>query len=287
VAHSREAWSADGRSRAALTAFFVLACAISWTAWAPLWAPRLGIPGLPVWRYQHELGAWGPASAAFVVSAFEQGRHGPLGLLRRAGAWRGEGRLAWAALALGAPYGILATAVLAAALFEGHAPDWAGFGRSTAFAEFPALAVLAFNVMSFGLGEEVGWRGFALARLQRHHTAWRATLYLTAGWALWHLPLFLYRPGYLQMGLAGAAGWLFSLLTGAVLLTWLYNESRGSIFVVALFHASVDVAFTSPVGGPAVAVVVGVLVTLWGMAVLLLAGPRCLSRTGSFVEPLR
>lgn len=90
------------------------------------------------------------------------------------------------------------------------------------------------------------------------------------------------------LGTAAAAGfrrgsWFFSLLTGAVLLTWLYNESRGSILVVALFHATVAVAFTSDVTSPFVVTATGALITLSGLAVLMIVGPRNLARTGKVV----
>ena len=160
----------------------------------------------------------------------------------------------------------------------------AGFGISREFPQFSALGFLVYNVVSFGYGEETGWRGFALPRLQARHGALASTLLLTAGWALWHLPLFLYRPGYLTMGIGGIAGWLFSLLTGAVLLTWLYNESRGSILVVAIFHATVDIAFQSDLSSPFVVNVAGAVVTIFGIAVVAVAGPRHLSRRGMVVR---
>ncbi len=159
----------------------------------------------------------------------------------------------------------------------------AGIGRSRELPQLPALGFLAYNVVSFGYGEEAGWRGFALPRLQARHSALTASMLLTVGWALWHVPLFLYRPGYTGMGAAGIAGWLFSLATGAVLLTWLYNGSRGSILVVALFHAAVDVAFTSDVSSPLVVNAAGALITLCGLAVLVATGWRTLSRRGEMV----
>jgi membrane protease YdiL (CAAX protease family) len=160
----------------------------------------------------------------------------------------------------------------------------AGFGNSREFAQFSALGFLAYNIVSFGFGEEVGWRGFALPRLQTRHSALTASLWLTVGWALWHLPLFFYRPGYTGMGAAGIAGRFFSLLTGAILLTWLYNQSQGSILVVAIFHATVDVAFTSGIASPTVVNLAGALITLWGVVVLIVAGPRYLSRQGKMVS---
>ena len=76
------------------------------------------------------------------------------------------------------------------------------------------------------------------------------------------------------MGVLGVIGWLFSLLTGSILLTWLYNESRGSLLVVALFHAGVDVAFTSAASSPVAVNTAGALITLWGIAVVVTAGPH-------------
>ena len=265
-----------------LATFFALAYGISWALWAPLWLPALGVHGLPVIPYHHALGALGPITAAFLVSAMETGLAGPADLLRRMGLWRG--RLVWVAVALLAPYVLLALAVVAAFLFDGESVSLAGFGRSREFSQFSALGFLVYNIVSFGFGEEVGWRGFALPRLQARHSALVASLLLTCGWALWHLPLFFYRPGYTSMDAAGVAGWFFSLLTGAVLLTWLYNESRGSILVVALFHATVDVAFTSDISSPFVVNIAGALITCWGIIVLIAASPRYLARRGKMVR---
>lgn len=270
------------RLRHPLAIFFALAYGISWLIWAPLWLPAFGVHGLPVLPFHHALGALGPIAAAFLVSAMETGLAGPGDLLRRMGLWRG--RFVWVAVALLAPYALLALAVVGASVWGGQSVSLAGFGSSREFPQFSALAFLAYNIVSFGYGEEVGWRGFAFPRLQARHSALVASLLLTLGSALWHLPLFLYRPGYTSMDAAGVAGWFFSLLTGAVLLTWLYNESRGSILVVALFHAAVDVAFTSGISSPTMVNAAGALITFWGIVVLVAAGPRYLSRQGKMIR---
>lgn len=269
-------------ARHPLAAFFALAYGISWFLWAPLWLPALGIEGLPtVPTFHHALGAYGPIAAAFLVSARHTGPAGPRALAVGMLLWRG--RLVWIAVALLAPFALLAIAVGAAAALGGGGVSLEGLGRSSEFPGLSALGFLAYNLLTFGYGEEVGWRGFALPRLQMRHSALAATLLLTVGWAGWHVPLFLYRPGYADMGAAGIAGWLLSLLTGAVLLTWLYNESRGSLLVVALFHATVDVAFTSDLSSELVVNAAGALITLWGVAVLVVAGPRTLCRGGEVV----
>jgi uncharacterized protein len=282
VSHSRspilDAPGADshaGPGPRAIAVFFALACAISWTLWAPLWLPALGVTRLPILPYHHALGALGPVTAAFLHTAFESGWPGVRDLLRRMGSWRG--RVPWVLVALLAPFALVALAVLAVRV-SGEPATFDGVGVSREFPALSPLGFLLYNVVSFGCGEETGWRGYALPRLQARRSALHATLLLTVGWALWHLPLFLYRPGYTSMGPAGAAGWLLSLLTGAVLLTWLYNASRGSVLVVALFHATIDVAFTSDIASPLVVNATGALVTACGLAVLLVAGPRDLAR---------
>ena len=272
------------RIRHPLAGYFVLAYGISWMLWAPLWLPALGVEGLTVIPFHHALGALGPITAAMLMSAAESGVGGPRDLLRRMGRWRGH--LLWVTVALLAPFVLLGVALAAASLAGGGPASLAGLGSSGEFPQFGPLAFLVYNVLTFGFGEEVGWRGFALPRLQARHSALGATLLLTVGWAVWHVPLFLYRPGYAGMGAAAIAGWFLSLLTGAVLLTWLYNESEGSLLVVALFHATVDVAFTSDISSTLVVNIAGALITGWGILVLIVAGPRFLSRRGKVVSDL-
>ena len=266
---------AQAIQRCPLIAFFGLAYAISWVLWAPLWLSALGVAGLPVLPFHHALGSVGPVAAAFVVSYQTAGRDGPRALLAALGAWRG--RMKWIGLAVLGPALVLAAAVVVGAWIEGTSVSWEGVGVSKEFPAFSMLGFFVYNVVTFGVGEETGWRGFALPRLQSRHSALVATALLTVGWAAWHLPLFLYRPGYTSMGPGGIAGWLASLFTGAVLLTWLFNASQGSLLVVALFHAAIDVVFTSDVASPVTVTVAGALVTVWGLAVLGLAGPRTLA----------
>lgn len=68
------------------------------------------------------------------------------------------------------------------------------------------------------------------------------------------------------MGVGGIAGWFSSMITGSVLMTWLFNSSRGSLLAVALFHGVLDVVMTSPVTGPLPSVM-GALITIAGIAI--------------------
>ncbi len=141
-----------------------------------------------------------------------------------------------------------------------------------------ALGVfIMYNILSFGYGEETGWRGFLLPRLQSNYNALWASIILTIIWAGWHIPLFMYRPGYTSMELASSIGWLFSLVTGSILLTWLYNSTRGSIFIVSVFHATIDVAFTCQAAQGQIISYTGMLITFWAIIVLFVQKPKDLS----------
>lgn len=104
------------------------------------------------------------------------------------------------------------------------------------------LLALAFFVFWFGpLPEEIGWRGFALDRLQGGHGALRASLLLGSVWAVWHLPLF-FVPGTFQaeLGAGSLRFWIFmaTLLPLSVLMTWIYNHTGRSTLSAVLVHFS-------------------------------------------------
>ena len=82
--------------------------------------------------------------------------------------------------------------------------------------------------------EEVGWRGFALPRLQSRYNALIATLIVGLLWGLWHLPLFWWVEN--PMSAYPFMPWLISVVAEAVIYTCLYNGSGGSLLIVSLYH---------------------------------------------------
>ena len=195
-----------------------------------------------------------------------------------------KNRIGWLTLALLAPIALLALAIVLNQWLGSGAANLSQIGVSRDHPGWPVYGFFLYELFTFGIGEEVGWRGFALPRLQSRHSALTATAILTLIWAGWHAPLFLYRPGYVEMGAAGILGWVLSLFTGAILLTWLYNETRGSLLVVSVFHATIDVAFTAGIDSAFAMNALGAMVTLWGLAVLVFAGPRFLARAGKRIQ---
>jgi membrane protease YdiL (CAAX protease family) len=132
---------------------------------------------------------------------------------------------------------------------------------------------LLVHILTFGVGEETGWRGFALPRLQSNHTAIQATHLLALGWGLWHLPTFFENPSFMEMGPVEILGWSAGLWMGAVFLTWLFNSSGGSLIVVVLWHGLFN-QFAASEASPAVAAVITMGVILLAVAALRLAGPN-------------
>jgi membrane protease YdiL (CAAX protease family) len=258
----------------ALAAFFLLAYAISWLLWSPLWLPFFGVKANAFLPYQHGFGGLGPMIAAFATTAIF-GKKGDLRAL-----WQSLFRwqpLVWTLAAILLPFIFALLAGVIARFSDGVFPDFWKMGTSSEFPELGIAAFVFYNVFFFGYGEEVGWRGFALPRLQEKHSALAATLILSVFWAGWHLPLFAYRPGYASMDIVGVAGWFFSIVAGGVLFTWLFNGSRGSLLACALFHGLTDVVFLADYGNENMMQHIGMLITLWGVAVLLIWGWRNLA----------
>jgi membrane protease YdiL (CAAX protease family) len=91
-------------------------------------------------------------------------------------------------------------------------------------------------------GEEAGWRGFALPRMQAHLSPLVASLVIALFWVPWHV--FLWRAE--GQAVQSLSFWLFSYLMhipASVIICWLYNRSRGSILVAGVAHAAANTAF--------------------------------------------
>jgi uncharacterized protein len=250
-----------------LLSFFVTSYLISWLIWLPLYLPAFGIRTLPVLPYHHAFGALGPLLAGIIFAVKENGERGFTGMINSM--FNPKGKLVCLIIAILGPFLIVLIAIFANSFMSSSPVNFGGIGVSKEFPEFSFFSFFIYNLVSFGMGEETGWRGYALPALQKKFNPFWASLILAIGWALWHWPLFLYRPGYTEMGLSGIAGWFMSLVTGSILLTWMYNRSK-SILVCAFFHATIDIVFTSDIASPDVMNIVGAIVTIWGLLTLLI-----------------
>jgi uncharacterized protein len=203
-------------ARNQLSAFFVLAFLFSWYPWIIAIARSKTSGPNPL----------GPLLAAVVVSGIVDGWPGIPDLLSRV--LRIRVGLPWYALIFGLPFAFCAIAMAIMAFGQP-----VSLPAAAAWRELPDRFIFIF--LFIGLGEEPGWRGFALPRLQKKYTPFMASLILAPIWALWHLPL---------MGNEFPApvipAFLISLVGGTLIQTWLFNRTRGSVFAQMLFHATVN-----------------------------------------------
>jgi len=252
-----------------VTAFVALAFSFSWAAWVPQLAAVQGWVQVTPWSGLHLLGGLGPAAAALVVIHCTEGLPGLRRLGHRLVAWRGRGR-AWAFALLVPPALLLVAAPLSAwAAGSGWAGlDWSAFGSSTEFAALPLLVWWVVNLAFYGVGEELGWRGFLQPRLEGRHSVVVAAGLVSLPWAAWHLPLFGITPSYRAMPLVGFVGFAASIWVASWIFAWLSHLGRGSLLVVAVFHAWFDIVTTSPLGPEALPTLMGVAVTILGLVVL-------------------
>ncbi|MDP2957206.1 MAG: type II CAAX endopeptidase family protein [Longimicrobiales bacterium] len=216
--------------------FFSLTFALTWTSWiaAVLVVREAGSGGAlrsAVTTLLVVLGIVAPAIVALGLTARSDGREGLSALLRRLVEWRVPAR--WYVFAVGYMVAVKLTAAVAYRIVGG---TWPLFGSETWYL---MLAATGFSTVIGGqAGEELGWRGYALPRLEALWGLGPASLVLGIIWAAWHLPLF-YMPG------ADTYGQSFPLylvqVTGlSVAIGWLYGNTGRSLLLVMLMHAGLN-----------------------------------------------
>jgi membrane protease YdiL (CAAX protease family) len=202
-----------------LAAYFILAYALAWML-IPLVVSVSVVFGL--------LALFGPAIAAISVTWVVEGRSGVRQLLQRV--MPGRTRLSWIAVAIGLPIFPIAIVVILNAILLGNP-------ITIVPTEAP---ILTFILGLLVVGEEIGWRGFALPRLQMRFNSLTASLILGGLWAAWHLPNS-YIPG-LEYYLTAFPAFLAYVVSMTVLFTWLSNHTHGSLWIAWLFHAAINVS---------------------------------------------
>jgi uncharacterized protein len=199
-----------------------------------LWLPFLAIgltgvqllPGLPL----SALGAVCPAAAALILCARRGGPGAAHALLARAGDWGRVRPRAWFVGIVLAMPAALALSYLIMRLIGAPLPE-----LSVRF-ELAPLMLAAFLVTA--LGEELGWTGYLLEPLQQRLGPLRASLFIGAVWAAWHVLPYLQA----HRSWTWIAWQCFGAVALRVILVWLYSHAGPSVFAAALFHAMVNVS---------------------------------------------
>jgi membrane protease YdiL (CAAX protease family) len=220
-----------------VVAYFVLAYLISWGLWIPILVSLPSNPANqtflqsvpPVVILLVFLGQWSPAISAVVILAITRGKPGLKELLRRLLRWRVPVGwwlvvlLGWAALNL--------LPALVYAQLKGQPLSL----NLSAWSMILTLPLGSAVLLAYYANEELGWRGFALPRLQEKHTALFSSVVIGIGWGCWHLPMFLW---YVK-GISPSMpfyNFLIEITSVSILMTWIFNHTRGSVLVAMVFH---------------------------------------------------
>jgi membrane protease YdiL (CAAX protease family) len=253
--------------RRPLVAFFGLAyaiCALAFFSYVAF--PKL--PFAPLWL----VGIFSPTVSAVVVAALIGGAREIKRLLAGFTRWRIGWRwyVAVSLLVLGP------LAIVGVYIGMGNPPRGVASGMSV----WSLLGALAYTLIAGPLAEEAGWRGFALPRLQERYSALRASVILGVLWFGWHVPQY-FVPGTTMIPFPIFLPICIAL---AVLFTWFYNNTGGSLVATVLAHFwfNFDGAWLAGRLGLAPAILVniagGVAIGLMVVVVVMVAGAQTLSR---------
>ena len=241
------------RESCALLLFIALAYGMVWLLygiWEYFDIPFSMDPRQPGGRF-YLLGAAIPSIAALVTVFVTGGQEGLRLLLQRSFRWRFHPGW-YAAAVLTPPVVTLGAAIAAVYCLGAHMPaQW--------FSPVFGAGFLLFFLIHDGLGEEIGWRGFALPFLQERLGSLGGNIAVGFIWALWHFPLFL-MPGSFQYG-DSILLYVWLLTCWSVVMGLFVHRAGGSVLVAILFHETANfIAFTVHYPGS------GYFFLLWGVA---------------------
>lgn len=257
------------RSTRAILAFFAFNFGWTWSLWgiSALLKPQAETLSTVLFLAS----AFGPGLAAIAVMLIFEGRAGLCRWLRQCLRWRIGWR--WWALAFFAPPLIMLAALALHGALGGVIP-------ASAVADHVLIAIAKFPlVLIFGgpLGEEFGWRGYALPALSARMGWRRASLIIGAAWALWHLPL-LFMVGTAQADLPIML-FVASTIGLSVVMARLSVNTSFSVLPAILLHSVINwwsmAVPIMPAGGDSQAYsLVAVIAILFALVALLKPGPK-------------
>jgi membrane protease YdiL (CAAX protease family) len=188
------------------------------------------------------LGLVGPGAAGIGFVYFVYGEEGRADFWNRIREVRRIG-LRWFFVILLVPIVVTVVAAIADLLLGGPGVAWGDGVREIGITPLAILPALFFATLP-PLLEELGWRGYALDRLQMDWSATGASVILGVVWAVWHLPLFFVDGSFQHdvVGFATMGFWLFMIGTVAlsVIISWVYNNTSRSIIGAIVLHGWVN-----------------------------------------------
>jgi membrane protease YdiL (CAAX protease family) len=216
-----------------ISIFFILAFVLSWYPWyAGIAADVLII---------------GPSLAAFIVVLIVSGKRGFINLLRPF--IRSRAGLLWWGIAVFGMAGIFLIGLGAHLVLGGEAPPFIMIREELNL--IPLYLMVVLMPWNGPVGEEFGWRGFALPKLQSTYGPLVASLVIGVIWGIWHLPTFFAPLGVLSalttaLGIGFILPYTITTIASSIFMTWLYNKTQKSALIAGVvWHASTD--FWAPI----------------------------------------
>jgi membrane protease YdiL (CAAX protease family) len=202
--------------------FFLLTFGFSWGIWLP---SRLFLSSVlsEITNYLHTLGLFAPTFSAIIVTGTLKGKPGIIELLKRITYWRAGWPWYLFVLFSTAVIGFLAIGLYV--IMGGTAP---------------AISFFIFlpGILTMGLTEEIGWRGFALPELQKKYSALTSAVIIGVIWASWHFVITPGNPLFLMV-------FTLEVVILSILFTWVYNNTNGSILLAALYHTIINIVISN------------------------------------------
>jgi membrane protease YdiL (CAAX protease family) len=210
--------------------FFLIAYAITWSVWTPITYGYVyrSLELSPPIILLYIAGSFGPFLSAVLVTALSGGSL--RALFSQLVKWRVS--VKWWLVAFFMP--IILYAVMAGIhILLGGQLNW----NEVSLLALPGGFLTVF--LWGGGNEELGWRGFALPRLQERYNSFIASLIIGVIWTLWHAPVGIIELGFVDWA-KDLPFYTISVTGISFVATWLYNKTGGSVLLTMIFHASVN-----------------------------------------------
>lgn len=237
----------------------------SWMVWLPFLINHRWNERIPTFQSQFYLASFGPLIGAVLASLASGGWKELKDWFRRTYSLRFPMR--WLIMAVLMPVLYAAAAIVIQRFITGEWTEWSRFGLTGSLPGLNIMQTALVWIVTFGLGEESGWRGFLLPELSKRFSLRVSALIVAVIWMLWHLPAFLFHETYMNMG-PGVIGWAVSLCFGSILLAWLCKKSRFSVLPALVWHGGFNLITAGDTSAEMVAAICSVLVIVQGAVLI-------------------
>jgi membrane protease YdiL (CAAX protease family) len=216
--------------------FLLIVFLFTWSFWIPTALTGLDVnSSLAVLPYF--IGAFGPSLAGIILISLKSSKETRGDFWKRLIDFK-RISVKWYLIIL-----LIFPAVFTGSILVSHllGNPWPELSRMNQVINQPAMLILIVvtGLLTGPLAEELGWRGYALERLQNRFSPIISSLLLAPIWWVWHLPLFFIRgTTQAKWGIGTLNFWLFAagILPLTLILTWVYNHTQRSILAAVLTH---------------------------------------------------